>query len=177
MTGKEYKFVWVVVILSPLFPHFSCAEPEQYTDQRHWEGNSGCLKRSENSFCVNLRELCVMQEWQTNNHNQVWNNHFLTFQFASSSFINYLCCCRSSLAFVYSIGYCVLYIIGYCVFVLKFVLAQAALRAPHEVAFGMRSWPLFLSLFSLSLFLSLSLSLFFSVFCFWPTSGNLPCAK
>ena len=40
-------------------------------------------------------------------------------------------------------------------------LAQAALRAPHEVAFGTRSWPLFLSLFSLSLFLSFSLFLRF----------------
>ena len=34
------------------------------------------------------------------------------------------------------------------------------------------AWPLLLPLFSLSLFLS-----FFSVFCFWPTSGKLPCVK
>ena len=45
-------------------------------------------------------------------------------------------------------------------------LALAALRAPPEVAFAMRSWPLLLPTFSLSFFLSL-----FSVFCFWPTSG------
>ena len=35
---------------------------------------------------------------------------------------------------------------------------------------------LYLYLF-LSFFLSFSLPLFFSVFCFWPTSVNLPCAK
>ena len=55
------------------------------------------------------------------------------------------------------------------------VLAQAAcvrhacLRAPCV------AWPLLLSSFSLSF--SLFLSSFFSVFCFWPTSGNHPCAK
>ena len=50
-----------------------------------------------------------------------------------------------------------------------FLLAQAALSAPPKVAFAMRSWPLLLPTFSLSLFLSFS---FFSVFCFWATWGN-----
>ena len=39
---------------------------------------------------------------------------------------------------------------------------------------GMRSWPLLLPSFSL---LFLFFSLFLSVFCFWPTSGNLPYVK
>ena len=43
------------------------------------------------------------------------------------------------------------------------------LRAPPDVAFAMRSWPLLLPTFSLSLF--------FSVFCFWPTSKKLPRLK
>ena len=50
------------------------------------------------------------------------------------------------------------------------ILAQAALRAPPEVAFAMHIWPLLLPTFSLLFF-------FFSVFCFWLTSGKLPCVK
>ena len=56
----------------------------------------------------------------------------------------------------------------------KILLAQAALRAPHEVVFAMCSWPLLLPSFSLFVFFISSL---FSVFCLWPTSGKLPCAK
>ena len=40
-------------------------------------------------------------------------------------------------------------------------LAQAALRAPPEVAFAVRSWPLLLPTFSLSLFSLLSFFVFF----------------
>ena len=51
------------------------------------------------------------------------------------------------------------------------ILAQAALRAPHEVALqcvaGLCYYHRMVRLSSSSL----------SVFCFWPTSGNLPCAK
>ena len=47
---------------------------------------------------------------------------------------------------------------------------------PRRLVCAMRSLPLFLPSFSLSFFLSLSLS-FLSVFCFWPTLGKLPCVK
>ena len=72
-------------------------------------------------------------------------------------------------------------------------LAQAALRAPPEVAFAMRSWPLLLPSFSLSsivnhpwwrmkrswpLFSPTFFSFFFFyAFCFSPTSGKLPRLK
>ena len=42
------------------------------------------------------------------------------------------------------------------------------LRAPWVLACAMRSLDIVITNFR---------SLFFSVFCFWPTSGNLPCAK
>ena len=41
------------------------------------------------------------------------------------------------------------------------------LACATRLAFAMRSWPLFLPTFALSL------SLFFCVFCFWPNSGKL----
>ena len=53
---------------------------------------------------------------------------------------------------------------------LKVFLAQAALRAPHEVALQCVAGHCYYQL-------SLSLSFFFSVFCFCPTSRNLPCVK
>ena len=42
-------------------------------------------------------------------------------------------------------------------FICTYKLAQAALRAPAEVAFAMRSWPLLLPLFSLFFLLRLLL--------------------
>ena len=74
------------------------------------------------------------------------------------------------------------------------ILAQAALLAPPEVAFAMRSWPLLLPTFAFSLsfyfpsfafdplwgiscFFFPGVSSFFSVFCFRPTSGKLPRLK
>ena len=57
-------------------------------------------------------------------------------------------------------------------FSLTLFLAQVALCAPLEVAFAIRSWPLLLPIFALSLFLSLSLSLFSPSFAFDPLWGN-----
>ena len=56
---------------------------------------------------------------------------------------------------------------------MTFVVVHAALRAPHKVALQCVAGHCYYhrSVFPLSFFLSLS------IFCFWPTSGNLPCAK
>ena len=45
------------------------------------------------------------------------------------------------------------------------IVGPGGLSAPPDVAFAMRTWPLLLPTFGLSLL---------SVFCFWPTSGKLP---
>ena len=59
-------------------------------------------------------------------------------------------------------------------------IGPGGLRAPCVLACAMRSLAIVITIvqsFSLSFSLSLSLFFFPSVFCFWPTSGNLPCAK
>ena len=53
-------------------------------------------------------------------------------------------------------------------------IGPGGLRAPCVLACAMRSLAIVITIIQ-SFFLSLFLS--FSVFCFWPTSGKLPCAK
>ena len=49
-------------------------------------------------------------------------------------------------------------------------IGSGGLRTPYVLACAMRSLAIVITNFR-------SLSFFFSVFCFWPTSGNLLCAK